>query len=264
MESNGLWAIVLCGFTIVFPSFHTVKYEYQFVNTLMTWSEAQQYCRLYYDDLATFTSMEDIQRVKRPSEYLHAWIGLFNDTVSWKGIMGNESYKWSFTGATSPAYRSWETGWPDFDTAETSCVMTQNGLWSGTNCSLAMHTVCFRGALQPRSKIFTWVKSNKDWITALQYCRERYLDLAVIEDESEVTRISNLIGQTLAWIGLIKQPLRWSDNTISSFRNWINGGVDKEQSIKYCVIESSATGHHWSGAPCEEKHHAICEQGNSV
>uniref|UniRef100_A0A3B4AGX4 C-type lectin domain-containing protein n=1 Tax=Periophthalmus magnuspinnatus TaxID=409849 RepID=A0A3B4AGX4_9GOBI len=79
-------------------------YMYHFIDVAMTWTEAQQYCRQHYTDLATIHNTEDLDKLTRPSTYTgDAWIGLFDDVASWKGVMGNDSnsWRWSVTGTTS-------------------------------------------------------------------------------------------------------------------------------------------------------------------
>ncbi|KAK7883876.1 hypothetical protein WMY93_026999 [Mugilogobius chulae] len=208
--------------------------------------------------------MEDIQRVKRPSSYYHAWIGLADYTLSWKNGMSNDlnSWRWSATGNTSPGgYNGpWETGEPNFDNGNSTCVMMRYGKWSDTDCSHSYYFVCFRGSLQPGLKEFIFVELARPWSEAVTYCRENYVDLAVIEDASESTTVSNMIGTSWVWIGLYRQPFRWSDNRISSFTNWEFGQPDNNQTTEACVRESSAAEHWWSDAACVSSHRVICER----
>ncbi|KAK7883871.1 hypothetical protein WMY93_026994 [Mugilogobius chulae] len=223
-DPEHLWLDAACeGFRVVL-GFHTVYYEYHFISTGLTWSAAQQYCRLHYDDLATFTSMDDIQRVSRPSNYIYAWIGLVDDTASWKGVMGNlsNSWVWSATGTTGGYQGPWATEEPDFYSANNACVMMRNGLWTDDNCNTGSYCfVCFTGSLKPGSKEYILVESLSSWSEALSFCREHYVDLAIIEDESDFNTVANLVTTNWVWIGLSRQPYRWSDNRISNFKIWI-------------------------------------------
>ncbi|KAK7895633.1 hypothetical protein WMY93_020958 [Mugilogobius chulae] len=70
--------------------------------TAKTWLEAQKYCRTHYKDLATFKSLEDIQRVEMPSG-VYTWFGMNDEKTSWGSIGANDSnsWKWSATGTTA-------------------------------------------------------------------------------------------------------------------------------------------------------------------
>uniref|UniRef100_A0A3B3DWV6 C-type lectin domain-containing protein n=1 Tax=Oryzias melastigma TaxID=30732 RepID=A0A3B3DWV6_ORYME len=67
--------------------------QYYYVNKTLSWSEAQQYCREKYTDLATFDSMDDLNRLKANFSYSWAWIGLHDDP--------SNSWRWSGTGEHS-------------------------------------------------------------------------------------------------------------------------------------------------------------------
>uniref|UniRef100_A0A3B4AFX0 C-type lectin domain-containing protein n=1 Tax=Periophthalmus magnuspinnatus TaxID=409849 RepID=A0A3B4AFX0_9GOBI len=127
--------------------FHEVYRKYFYINELKNWTDAQEYCRQHYSDLATFTSMEEINRLNRPfTDY--AWIGLFDDTASWKGIMDNESnsWRWSATGTTSPGgYQKWERSEPNNADGQSYCAKMQSGVWGDVNCENKYYFVCFNG-----------------------------------------------------------------------------------------------------------------------
>ncbi|KAI3360772.1 hypothetical protein L3Q82_013006, partial [Scortum barcoo] len=82
---------------------HLTLRQYRYVNLPMTWADARQYCREKHADLATFESMDDINRLQPSNTYtLPAWIGLNDDPRSWKGAMTNDenSWRWSTTAPT--------------------------------------------------------------------------------------------------------------------------------------------------------------------
>lgn len=80
----------------------------------MNWTEAQQYSRVRYTDLVTIPSVDDISRLNRPNmDTSLAWIGLNDDPLSWRVVMGNDlnSWRWSETGKTSvTGFKKWQPG----------------------------------------------------------------------------------------------------------------------------------------------------------
>uniref|UniRef100_A0A8C6UJZ4 C-type lectin domain-containing protein n=1 Tax=Neogobius melanostomus TaxID=47308 RepID=A0A8C6UJZ4_9GOBI len=140
------------------------------------------------------------------------------------------------------------------------------GLWgnqikptfeSKDNCITFLHS----GSLQPGSKEFIFVQSGQTWSDALAYCRTHHVDLAVIEDASDLTTVSNLISTHWVWIGLSREPFRWSDNRISYFKNWHGQEPDNKQTIEHCVVEYSSPEHYWLDASCASTFPVICQQG---
>ncbi|KAI4875892.1 hypothetical protein NFI96_005369, partial [Prochilodus magdalenae] len=65
-----------------------VPYRYHFVSESKTWTEAQNYCRQTYTDLATINTMEEMKNLNatledKPSSFV--WIGLVRgDTGKWQ------------------------------------------------------------------------------------------------------------------------------------------------------------------------------------
>uniref|UniRef100_A0A672YCU3 C-type lectin domain-containing protein n=1 Tax=Sphaeramia orbicularis TaxID=375764 RepID=A0A672YCU3_9TELE len=104
-----------------------------------------------YTDLATFESMEEIQRLNRP-ELLTSlvWIGLRDDPKSWKESMGNDvnSWRWSATGETSQTgYQNWDSIEPNYYQGKQTCVimMMPTGKWFDKDCRELYHFVCYAG-----------------------------------------------------------------------------------------------------------------------
>uniref|UniRef100_A0A3B3CQY2 C-type lectin domain-containing protein n=1 Tax=Oryzias melastigma TaxID=30732 RepID=A0A3B3CQY2_ORYME len=123
--------------------------QYYYVNKALNWSEAQQYCREKYTDLATFDSMDDLNRLKADFSYSWAWIGLHDDPAAWKTSMGNESnsWRWSATGQTSrTGFQSWSINCPDYWKGEETCAtITKNGVWNDDLCGFSYSFLCFNG-----------------------------------------------------------------------------------------------------------------------
>uniref|UniRef100_A0A672FAR8 C-type lectin domain-containing protein n=1 Tax=Salarias fasciatus TaxID=181472 RepID=A0A672FAR8_SALFA len=93
--------------------------EYHYIDLPRKWAEAQHYCREKYTDLATFESMDDINKLNRAQlEDEYVWIGL-------------NSWRWSATGKPSTTgYQKWGYGEPNNKRAVQHCVILYtNGTW---------------------------------------------------------------------------------------------------------------------------------------
>uniref|UniRef100_A0A8C5H892 C-type lectin domain-containing protein n=1 Tax=Gouania willdenowi TaxID=441366 RepID=A0A8C5H892_GOUWI len=117
---------------------------------LFHWANAQRYCRDKYKDLATFESMEDIQKLKRPIlATAQVWIGLRDDPKSWKENLGNakNSWRWSTTGKpSSTGYSSWANGQPKKFKDKLYCSTVNNrGKMYDASCGLKRKFICFDG-----------------------------------------------------------------------------------------------------------------------
>ncbi|XP_030249092.1 macrophage mannose receptor 1-like isoform X2 [Sparus aurata] len=236
--------------------------KYYYINTLMTWSDAQHYCREKYTDLATFESVDDFKRLKPDFSYSWAWIGLKDDPKSWKGVMGNDtnSWRWSATSKTSQTgYHNWKGGDPNSGGGKENCViMGSTRGWHDVSCQSLKSFVCYTATNQ-NEKTYVFISASKTWHSAQAYCREHYTDLPTIENTKENSDVySAKPGNAQAWIGLYRVPWTWSDNTQSSFRFWRSGCPDNYLGNQFCVVENSL--HEWNDINCPYKFPFICHQ----
>uniref|UniRef100_A0A3Q3F2V2 C-type lectin domain-containing protein n=1 Tax=Labrus bergylta TaxID=56723 RepID=A0A3Q3F2V2_9LABR len=98
--------------------------EFHYIDLKLNWTDAQQYCREKYTDLATIESMADNNRLKGKEPSI-TWIGLHDDPLSWKGIGGNErnSWRWSSTGEfTERDNHNWRQSEPNSLYGQENCV----------------------------------------------------------------------------------------------------------------------------------------------
>ena len=106
------------------------------INTNMTWTEAQSYCRANYTDLASVRNETENQKVAElmdPGEIV--WIGLFRDY--WKWSDGSDS-----------SLRYWEEGQPT-DTSHRCAAANfyDFGRWGAEDCSINLLFICYKGKL---------------------------------------------------------------------------------------------------------------------
>uniref|UniRef100_A0A671YZU8 C-type lectin domain-containing protein n=1 Tax=Sparus aurata TaxID=8175 RepID=A0A671YZU8_SPAAU len=104
------------------------------METLMTWTEAQSYCREHHTDLASVRNTAENQKVMDLlSAGQSAWIGLFRD-----------SWKWSDGSILS--FRHWYKDQPDNTGGKDACVagnLRNSGVWMDVSCDLIKPFVCY-------------------------------------------------------------------------------------------------------------------------
>ncbi|XP_071187504.1 macrophage mannose receptor 1-like [Salvelinus alpinus] len=208
--------------------------QYQFISTYMTWTDAQSYCREKYTDLATVDDMEDLNRlITSVSVYKWSWIGL---------KMG-DSMKWHWSLADRRFYRKGETEFRNGDAQK--CLFT--GFYTPSSCLRQYH----------------FNSTSMTWTDAQSYCREKYTDLATVDDMEDLNRlITSVSSYYWFWIGLKKGDWHWSlaDRRFyrkgeTEFRNWDTGTPQNGN----CALMSTAG--LWHNTSCDDQHHFICYDG---
>ncbi|XP_029360324.1 macrophage mannose receptor 1-like isoform X1 [Echeneis naucrates] len=238
--------------------------QYHYVNFTTNWSDAQRYCREHYTDLATFESMDDVNMLKSNfSSDTWAWIGLEDPPESWKWNMGNDtnSWRWSVTGETNKTgYESWAQTEPNNEYGHENCVFTSpSGQWLDASCEITKGFVCFN-VTEQNQKIYQVYPHLTNWTSARDYCREHHTDLAMIENGDENAEVSSLITDSSgSWIGLFREPWRWTDGSQSSFRNWRENSPNNAGGEQFCIVEDTQR-HVWDDDGCDKQYIFICHQ----
>ncbi|XP_024866906.1 L-selectin-like isoform X2 [Kryptolebias marmoratus] len=216
------WSLILL-FLMGQCCFITCLYEYHYVGENKNWSEAQQYCREKYTDLATVSNMTDMKRIpnKSGANMNEAWIGLYDQTD------GNRTWHWSLPGVEfSKSKTNWSQGEPD-DVNTENCGMIKKYLaWGDLSCGndKQFPFLCYD------DKVIL-IKENKTWEEALYYCRDHYHDLVTITDldeqrwvQEEVKKASTLF----VWMGLrytcTLDLWFWISDEVVSYKNWVSDG----------------------------------------
>uniref|UniRef100_A0A3P9JKH5 C-type lectin domain-containing protein n=1 Tax=Oryzias latipes TaxID=8090 RepID=A0A3P9JKH5_ORYLA len=115
--------------------------------------------------------------------------------------------------------------------------------------------------LEGNQKVYFYIGQSLSWSSAQNYCREHYLDLAMIENQEENTRAGIAAPSSpLTWIGLYREPWTWSDQSHSTFRNNNPAGLTNP-SGGHCVLENTDD-HLWDNQDCTVKNRFICQQGD--
>ncbi|XP_046872312.1 C-type lectin-like isoform X2 [Hypomesus transpacificus] len=89
------------------------------------------------------------------------------------------------------------------------------------------------------------------WTEAKSYCREHYTDLARVRCQTENQQISNIKPADVnAWIGLYRDPWKWSDGSKSTFRYWRITEPNNNLGNEFCVASEFADAGIWADWPC--------------
>ncbi|XP_034392291.1 macrophage mannose receptor 1-like [Cyclopterus lumpus] len=231
--------------------------HYHVVHELKTMSEAQRHCRENYKDLVTIRDLEDLETLKTLKRPVHsrAWIGLYHYLDNWRWSLPNTSYY--KPGETE--FRRWKSGQPNNLKNQQHCTLMQNtnALWNDIMCEKSYKSVCFdvRGPNR-----FVLISTAMNWTEAQSYCREHHTDLALVRNMEENQMVQSLDPSGgIVWIGLFRDPWKWSDGSDSSFRNWnppeprgLNG------SSETCVAADFSADGRWETLDCNVKSAFIC------
>uniref|UniRef100_A0A672KSF0 C-type lectin domain-containing protein n=1 Tax=Sinocyclocheilus grahami TaxID=75366 RepID=A0A672KSF0_SINGR len=124
--------LILGGF---FWSSSGLSRPYHYINTAMSWPEAQSYCRERFTDLATVDSMDDVNRLVNIVDAGYSgsvWIGLERGKQT--------RWVWSDGENTTSQHYNWDSGQPNKDG---DCVEIVNGAWLDRACDVNRYFVCY-------------------------------------------------------------------------------------------------------------------------
>lgn len=116
--------------------------KYHYVDTALSWWEAQAHCRREFVDLATVTDQEDADALLRalPAAGIYAWIGLQDDLTKWSWSMTNMSFN------NNTDYSNWEKETMDNSKSRDKCaLMKSSGTWLDQPCEEEQPSVCYDG-----------------------------------------------------------------------------------------------------------------------
>ncbi|KAI5086242.1 C-type mannose receptor 2 isoform X2, partial [Silurus meridionalis] len=121
-----------------------ISRNYYLIPMKKSWSDAQNYCRMMYTDLAIIITDVDLLQIKKEAARQKlattAWIGLYNDANSWRWSLNDILLKNSI-------FMKWKPGEPNNNYGEESCcvIMNTTGYWSDKPCSRLKPFICYDG-----------------------------------------------------------------------------------------------------------------------
>ncbi|XP_051555684.1 C-type mannose receptor 2-like isoform X1 [Myxocyprinus asiaticus] len=259
MERKTFITLILSA---VFSSSACVPRQYHFVNKKLTWTEAQRNCREDYTDLATINNKNDIEELLKSvndDQIQHVWIGL-QKTVSykWKWSLGDPAF---YTGNNSQ-YRNWVQGKPNGDG---DCSNMNPGEWNDNTCANILPFICYSDS----SKGYIPVHQNMTWRDAQNYCRKYHTDLVSVRNQTENQQIEKIRNDAHitdgVWIGLFRDSWEWSDQSDSSFRNWMTNKPDNYGGNENCAVVGVKSDHgQWDDWECDIKTQFVCHEDKLV
>ncbi|CAL1576422.1 unnamed protein product [Knipowitschia caucasica] len=98
----------------------------------------------------------------------------------------------------------------------------------------------------------------RTWASCQSVCRQKYQDLAQIENAAENLAAMAAMTEPEAWIGLYRHTWLWSDLSSSRFRNWDYKYLDNTLFDQHCVTMSDR--YVWDDNFCTELRSFICQK----
>ncbi|KAL2078944.1 hypothetical protein ACEWY4_024688 [Coilia grayii] len=247
----------VCGLSSSVPrQFHVVKEQ-------KNWTEAQQYCREKFTDLATIDDMAEMEKIKsavQDAGVREAWIGLkHGSSPKWQwSLAGRDFYR-----ENEAEFRNWANGQPnggnnDERDGEDCVTNHDNKKWYNYLCKRQFIFLCYNGTNSTHPYVLVY--PGKSWTDAQRYCRENHTDLASVRNQAENELLVKARGSHIGevWIGLFRDAWEWSDGRSSSFRLWGPGEPNYYGSgqLGFCV-EMKSSGQ-WNDESCNEHRNFIC------
>ncbi|XP_053272022.1 L-selectin [Pleuronectes platessa] len=114
---------------------------------------------------------------------------------------------------------------------------------------------------------YHFVSDAMNWTEAQSYCREKYTDLATIENTEEMKKLKDTVpaagNSSKVWIGLYSHiDWKWSDGFNQSgavYRNWSVGAPNYKDANQLCVRMKN--GENWHDNSCNENNPFVCYNG---
>ncbi|XP_017282008.1 macrophage mannose receptor 1 isoform X2 [Kryptolebias marmoratus] len=221
--------------------------EFQFFEQKMKYEDAKNHCKGQNSDLVTIRNSAEINELinKYSATNESVWIGLTNEN-EW-------IWHWSLPDQDT-IFLNWSPGEPQTVEGPKCAKMDQNGGWFEDDCGTELSFICHASG-DASSHIF--VEELKTWRDAQSHCRGLLTELVSIQSAEENKAVLNISKSQSVWIGLFRDPWKWSDGSKSSFRFWIS---DQPSGIvgKKCVVAGFDQEGKWENRNCNNQYSFIC------
>ncbi|KAI4894518.1 hypothetical protein NFI96_028688, partial [Prochilodus magdalenae] len=207
---SALWTLSLC----VIRQFHVV-------NEPKNWTEARNYCREKFTDLATIESQQEMNAVKAALNGTggNFWIGL-SQTVEQNII------SWTWSDGSTFSYSCWGRGEPN-NNGSNNCgiLLSDKGYrWNDLRCTYPNQFVCYKAVP------LILINQNKTWRDALKHCRDNKTDLVSVHTKTVqhwVETATKNASTANVWMGLrhtcVLNIWYWVSGESMCYQNWAPG-----------------------------------------
>ncbi|KAK7171198.1 hypothetical protein R3I94_001204 [Phoxinus phoxinus] len=235
-----------------------VQRQYHFINERKTWTEAQTHCRENYTDLATVDNMNDMNELRKSvkdggDQYI--WIGLKRTSVD----------KWQWSSGEPSLYLNW--GYGQRNGGDEECALMRNGQWNDVSCSNSRTFICSSSNMNTG---LVFVNETKTWREAQSFCRQTHSDLVSVRNQDESQQVQKFINDSHisndVWIGLFRDSWQWSDQSNSSFRDWMSQPVQPDNSggQENCTAIKQYAQGQWNDDSCNKQHPFVCYEDKLI
>ncbi|XP_058235820.1 macrophage mannose receptor 1-like isoform X2 [Hemibagrus wyckioides] len=176
--------------------------------------------------------MVNLQSVAQTQQFnSSAWTGLYTNINSWY---------WTFQNELMGSFTSWANGEPNNNYGNELCIIISHYSWYDVPCLWKFPYVCFDDRDNATER-YVLITQRMTWYDAQSYCRQYHTDLASARNSIENSIVGIMYGWNWTWIGLRRDPWKWTDQTTDvSVIKWSSGSADDYSKNKSCVYLNGA------------------------
>uniref|UniRef100_A0A8C0Y0E3 C-type lectin domain-containing protein n=1 Tax=Cyprinus carpio carpio TaxID=630221 RepID=A0A8C0Y0E3_CYPCA len=120
-----------------------------------------------------------------------------------------------------------------------------------------------------QTRMFYFMQKSMNWSDAQAHCRQNYIDLATMDDQTDRDEMMRVIRQVYngdVWTGLSRTDAKaswiWSDLSLSTFMPWAPDQPNNLNSSQYCVVVTK--GANLNDLNCKSKFPSVCYTGERI